>query len=547
VNATSRTRFAVTAAALSALALGACHGGGAATGEVAIPLCATTNLGPAPLRRLTRFEYGRTLADLTGADPSVADTLPPDEETLGFDDIATAYSVSTLHAQRYLEVAEDQATSLVAQPDRLAAFAGCDPSAGDSTCVDAFVRAFGRRAWRRPLDGDEVQAMNQLYSDTSDTGPADGLSAVIAAMLQSPQFLYRPEPAADGVPSPQPLDGQALATRLAYMLWGSGPDQALLDAADAGRLDSEAGLLAEADRLLADARSADVFAHFAAEWWELGTLPGLDKDRSLYRTWTDDTPAALAEETRRFLVDAWQGTPTVASLLTAPTTFVDANLAAFYGLPAPDGDGYQKVALDPTRGSGMLTQGSFLATHAKADQTSPVLRGKFVRARLFCNPPAPPPPDIVIRPPTVDPRLSTRQRFMMHVEDPTCAGCHNFMDPIGFGFEHWDAAGRWRDVDGGQPVDSTGMLVATDVDGPFDGVVDLASHLARSDQVRACAATEWFRYAFGRSEETDGDTCTIQALTAELSRPGGDFRSLVRVTVRMPAFRTRPAVMEAQP
>src|SRR6185369_14442920 len=139
--------------------------------------------------------------------------------------------------------------------------------------------------------------------------------------------------------------------------------------------------------------------------------------------------------------DAWQGSPTVGALLTSPSTFVDASLAAFYGVPAGAGAGFEKVALDPTRAAGMLTQGSFLATHAKADQTSPVLRGKFVRARLFCNPPMPPPPDIVVMPPTVDPRLSTRQRFAQHTADARCASCHLQMDPIGFTFEHYDAAG----------------------------------------------------------------------------------------------------------
>jgi hypothetical protein len=547
VSTASGRTLAIVIAVAGSVMTASCHGSGGATGgAVAVPLCATTNLGAAPLRRLTRFEYGRTLHDLLGADPSVASQLPPDEETLGFDDIATAYSVSALHTMSYLEVAEAQAASLVGQPQRLTAFAGCDPTGGDGACVDAFIAGFGRQAWRRPLDPDEAQAMRQLYDDTSDTGPADGLSAVVAAMLQAPQFLYRPEPPAAGAPPLQPLDGHALATRLAYLLWGSGPDQALLDAADAGKLDTDDGLTAEADRLLADDRSAELFAHFSSEWWELETLPGLDKDRSLYRTWTDGTPAALGEETQAFLTAAWHGSPTVAALVTAPSTFVDADLAAYYGLPAPAGDGFQKVALDPTRAAGMLTQGSFLATHADPDQTSPVLRGKFVRARLFCTPPSPPPPDIVIRPPAVDPRLSTRQRFAQHVADPTCSGCHNFMDPIGFGFEHFDAAGRWRDVDGGQPVDATGMLTGTDVDGAFDGVADLASHLARSAEVRDCVATQWFRYAFGRSEVTPGDLCTIGALSTALGGPGGDVKALVRATVRMPAFRTlTPA--EAQP
>jgi hypothetical protein len=528
-------------ATTAVLALGACGRSGGGTTTETFPLCAA-DPGPAPLRRITRFEYGRTLADLTGVDPSVSGQLPPDEETLGYDDIATAYSVSSLHAERYLEVAEQAASALTADGARMTALAGCDPTAGDPACVSAFVDGFGRRAWRRPLDDDERQAMIDLFGATADPGPTDGLAAVVAAMLQSPQFLYRPEPAAVGAAASQPVDGHALATRLSYLLTGAGPDDQLLAAADAGDLDTETGLLAQTDRLLTDGRAAELFVHFATEWWELEDVPSLEKDQSLYRTWTDATPAALAEETRLFLTDAWQGSPTLATLLTEPATFADASLAGYYGLPAPVGDGYQKIALDPTRAAGMLTQGSFLAEHAKADQTSPVLRGKFVRAQLFCTPPQPPPPSVVVRPPEVDPRLSTRQRFAQHTADPFCASCHVFMDPIGFSFEHYDAGGRWRDIDGGQAVDATGMLTGTDVDGPLDGVPSLATRLAMSAEVATCTATQWFRYAFGRSEESHGDLCAIDTLAKALSGPDGDFKKMVRQTVRTAAFRNLPPV-----
>jgi hypothetical protein len=518
----------------------ACHGGGDTTTNGA-PLCAAEP-GPAPLRRMTRFEYGRTIADLTGVAATVADTLPPDEETMDFDDIAAAYSVSSLHAARYLDVAEQAGAALAADATRLTAYAGCDPTGGDAACVAAFVGGFGRRTWRRALGADEQAAMLQLYADTADPGPTDGLGAVIAAMLQAPQFLYRPEPPVAGAAAPVPLDGPALATRLSYLLTGAGPDETLLADAEAGMLATEGGLLAETDRLLADPRAADLFVHFASEWWEVESITGVDKNRSLYRTWTDATPGALAEETQMFLADAWQSGAPLTALLTAPVTFADASLAAYYGLPAPTGSGYQRIALDPARAAGMLTQGSFLAVHAKADQTSPVLRGKFVRAQLFCSPPTPPPPTIVVSPPVVDPTLPTRQRFAQHTADPMCASCHEFMDPIGFAFEHYDAAGRWRDTDADLPVDATGTLANTDVDGPLDGVPSLATKLAASAEVARCAAAQWFRYAFGRSEQASGDNCAIDALASALTAPGGDFKQMVRQTVRMAAFRTLPPV-----
>jgi hypothetical protein len=521
--------------------LAGCHGGGAPTTTAGAPLCAA-DPGPAPLRRMTRFEYGRALADLTGVDASVSQNLPPDEETLDFDDIATAYSVSSLHAQRYLDTAEKAASALLADPTRLASFGACDPTAGDATCVTTFTAAFGRRAWRRPLTDDEQQAMAQLYAATADPTPADGVAGLVAAMLQAPQFLYRPE--ASGTTS-QPVDGYALATRLAFMLTGAPPDPNLLAAAERGDLASEAGLLVQTDRLLSQGRAAELFVHFASERWEVEGVTGIDKNRSLYRNWTDATPAALATQASLFLTDAWNNGPTLAALLTAPVTFADTSLAATYGLPDPGGSGFQRIALDPTRAAGMLTQAAFLAVHAKADQTSPVLRGKFVRAQLFCRPPPPPPPTIVVAPPVVDPRLPTRARFAQHTADAFCAGCHALMDPIGFAFEHQDAAGAWRDTDADQPVDATGVLAGTDVDGTLDGIPRLAARLAGSAQVATCAATQWFRYAFGRSEQTDGDLCTISALAAALSAPGGDFKKMVRQTVRMAAFRN--LAPESQP
>jgi hypothetical protein len=491
---------------------------------------------------MTRFEYGRAASDLTSVDPSVAQQLPPDEETMGYDDIAAAYSVSSLHAQRYLDAAEAAAAALVGNPTLLATFAACDPTAGDAGCVASFTSAFGRRAWRRALTADEQQAMAQLYTATADPGPADGVAGVVTAMLQAPQFLYRPEPAGTAT---QPLDGYALATRLSFTLTGAPPDEELLQAAEHGELASEAGLLAQTDRLLAQGRAAELFVHFASEWWEVEPVSGIDKNRSLYRSWTDATPAALSTETSLFLTAAWNSGPTLASLLTAPVTFVDSSLAAYYGLPDPGGTGYQRVGLDPTRAAGMLTQGSFLAVHAKADQTSPVLRGKFVRAQLFCTPPPPPPPTVVVAPPVVDPRLPTRERFAQHTADPFCAGCHLGMDPIGFAFEHEDAIGVWRDTDADQPVDATGSLTGTDVDGNLDGIPSLATKLAGSAQVATCAATQWFRYAFGRSEQTSGDLCAISALAAALSAPDGDFKKMVRQTVRMSAFRN--LAPESQP
>lgn len=506
--------------------------------NVSTPICVEpgAEVGPAPLRRLTRFEYGRTVQGLTGVDPAIADNLPPDEVSQGFDNLAEAYSVSSLHATKYLEVAEKIASALLADRERLNAFAGCDPTA-EPSCVEPFVRAFGRQAYRRPLLAEELASLLTLQQKTADPDAAAGVSAVVATVLQAPQFLYRPEAPRTPDAGAVPLDDYGLATRLSYLIVAAAPDEQLLAAAEGGALQSDVGLVAEAERLLQAPQAASAFGHFVSQWWGLESLSELEKDRALFRQWSSELPAAFAEETRLFLADAWRRGPTLRALLGSPATFVDANLASFYGYPLPRASGFQRIELDPTRAFGLLTQGAFLATHAKPNQTSPVHRGQFVRARLFCSPPPPPPSDIVVRPPTVDPRLSTRERFLQHEADPLCAGCHQLMDPIGLAFEHFDATGRYRDVDAGKPIDASGALTGTDVDGALDGVASLSARLIESQEVRRCVATQWFRYAFGRTEQTSADRCTIDALGQILEKGEGDLRHLIRATVQQSIFR----------
>jgi hypothetical protein len=497
------------------------------------PVCHAddSSLGHTPLRRLTRFEYGRTLADLSGVDPVTTADLPPDEKSLGFDDIAEAHSISALHVSKYLEVADRVAEALVSDQDRLRAFASCDPVA-DAACVEPFVRAVGRRVFRRSPSEDEVAALLALHVATMEPSPREGVTAVVSALLQAPQFLYRVETGA-GVDF-----GPVLASRLSYLLTASAPDDELLLAAENGELSDDAALLAQAERLLSTPRAAEAFGHFMSQWWNLDQLDTLEKDRSLYRTWTDALPAAFAAETRHFIEAAWAEGPTLATFFAAPHTYADAELADFYGFEPASARGFQRVTPRSGRASGLFTQGAFLATHAKGNQTSPVLRGKFIRERLFCTTPPPPPPDIVVRPPVVDPRSSTRERFAAHTVEPRCAVCHTLMDPIGFSFEHYDATGRYRDTDASKPVDATGVLSRTDVDRTLDGVPSLAAALLESAQVRTCVATQWFRYAFGRQESAgDGDACAIASLSAALATHRGDLRAAMRATITSPLFR----------
>ena len=330
-----------------------------------------------------------------------------------------------------------------------------------------------------------------------------------------------------------------LATRLSYLLRGSMPDAALFDAAANGRLSAPADLAREARRMMNDERAHAIVSTFHAEWLGLDKLPAADKDAVIYPMYTPALTDAFAKETSRFIDEVvWNREGTLGALLTAPYTFGDASLASFYGLPAPAADGL--ILTGGTQRAGLLTQGAFLAVYGKANQSDPVHRGRFVRERMLCTTPPPPPQNIAIRPPELDPRLTTRQRFDQHTSDPACSGCHELLDPIGFGFEHYDGIGRWRDMEGGQPVDGSGALSGTDVDGAFDGAVQLAGKLAHSTDVQACYATQWFRFGYGRGE-TDADGCSLNQLTTSFVAANGDVRELIVALTQTDAFRYRRA------
>jgi hypothetical protein len=221
--------------------------------------------------------------------------------------------------------------------------------------------------------------------------------------------------------------------------------------------------------------------------------------------------------------------------LTAPYTFVNGPLAQYYGLPGVSGDAFVKVPLDGTHRAGILSQGGLLSLLGKADQTSPVHRGKFVREQLLCDDLPPPPADLMIKPPELSATLTTRQRFTQHSADIACSGCHRLMDPIGLGFESFDGAGLYRASENGQPIDDSGQVNDSDAGGPFTGVAELAAKLAGSDDVRACVAAKWFRYGYGRGETT-ADACTLQRLQGGFAASGGRIQDLLVALTQSDAF-----------
>jgi hypothetical protein len=512
-------------------------------------LCTTPSPGAAPLRRLTQAEYNNTVRDLLGDSSNPAAAFPPDQKVGAFSNTAISLTVSPLLAQGYETAAEQLASRAIGN---LAALSSCDTATiGEDACATQFIATFGKRAFRRVLTQDETTGLLALYqANKAGADYNNGIQAVIEAILQSAPFLYRAEfgDAARALAGPPgsggvvPLTSYEIASRLSYFLWGSMPDDALFAAADRNQLLTADQIAAQATRMLADPKAHPAVDEFFGEWLGVDDIDNAPKDPATYAIYTPQVRDAMQSETLAF-VDwvMWQSDATVGTLLTSPVTFANASLAQVYGVQGVTGDAMQKVQLDPAQRAGIITQGAVLTVLAKPDRSSPVLRGKFVREKLLCQTVSPPPQNIVITPPPVTPGVSTREMFSMHSTVEPCKSCHALMDPIGFGFEHYDGIGRWRTVDQGQPVDASGTLSASDVNGTFDGAVALAKKLAQSKEVSDCVATQWFRYAIGRGDTTE-DACTLQSLKQSMSGSKSDMRKLLVAITQADTFRYRPAV-----
>ena len=513
-----------------------------AMGSHADAVCTTPSPGDAPLRRLTQAEYNNTVRDLLGDSSNPANSFPPDQKVGEFSNTAIALTVSPLLAQSFESAAETLAANAVAN---LKSLTTCDTAVtGEDGCAQTFIATFGKRAFRRALTTDEQTGLFALYQTNRDGADYNnGIQSVIEAMLQSAPFLYRVEFGAAGDGGDVvPLTSTEMASRLSYFLWGSMPDDTLFAAADADRLVTAEQVSAQATRMLADPKAHPAVGQFFNEWLGVGNIASASKDPATYATYSVAVRDAMQSETLAF-VDwlMWTSDAKVDTLLTAPVSFLNASLASFYGVPNVTGDSLQRVELDPTQRAGIVTQGSVLTVLAKADRSSPVLRGKFVRETLLCQTISPPPQNIVITPPSVTPGVSTRELFTMHSQIQPCKGCHALMDPIGFGFENYDGVGRWRTVDQGQPIDATGTLSASDVNGDFDGAVALAKRLAQSQEVHDCVATQWFRYAIGRGD-TQNDACSLQSLKSQFASSGSDMKQLLAAITQTDTFRYRPRV-----
>ncbi len=507
--------------------------------------------GPLALQHLTKAELRNTIADLLGASPAAVDAaladMPADEAsmTTGYLDAST---YSQLQTQKIQSVAE-----ALAAPPAGALSADCiAPAAGAAatTCATGFVGSFGRRAFRRPLTAAESDALLGVFNAAIGLGfdfPG-AIKEVVVAALQSPNFLYHWEvgdAVAPRVGNLITLTPYQVASRLSYLLWQTMPDDALLAAADNAQLATPAQILAQANRMLGDARAQAGVVNFSRQWLALTNIESLYEDPTVYPSFTAAEPLAFGAELNRFVSSVLlpSGDGTLKTLLTAPYTYEDdAAAAAIYGGTATAAPG-SPLPLDPTERAGVLTQLAFLATYSQPLLTDPLARGLAVWRQLLCAEPASATHvafDANAIDVTAPRRAQYAQIYAQQSAPGTCAACHASFDPLGFAFENYDMIGGYRTVDNGHPIDPSGTTVTpagTTIS--FKNAVELVNALAVNDEVKWCVTRQWFRFVLGRMEST-ADLGSMQlAYRAGAAVPGFSVREMLTSLVQTQAFRFR--------
>ncbi len=487
--------------------------------------------GSVAMRRLNNTEYANTISDLLSvSQPSV--TFPVEGRAQGYDTLSDALAVSPIHIEAYLDAADEVVEELFATDPGGVQTGWCDYQTGDAavneSCAQTIAADFAELAWRRSLvdwpDGEPTSGYADLLSEggkLADFPLETRLRTALAAVLVSPRFIYRVE-FSDGAGN---LDTPSLASRLSYFLWSSAPDARLLggDLQDAGQIETELARMQSDERF-------DRFMHrFSDMWLELEKLSGIERDADLYPGFSADLVPAMIEETVGSFTNYFRSADApLADFLTATST-PPASLQELYG--------------DSPR-RGLLTQASILTLTAVSNRTAPVKRGMYVLERILCAPPPPPPEAAIamIREDLEnDETLTERERLALHRADPSCAGCHAMMDPIGLGFENYDAIGAYRVVDGsGTDVDATGVLPLADGgDVAFGDATELIDILAEDERFPSCVARQLLTYGAGRTFESRSDEALIEVVREFAGGDEATFQDMMRSVVLSDGFRRR--------
>ncbi len=505
------------------------------------PASETMQPGPRLLRRLSHVEYQNTVATIFPYAAELELNFAPDNVVEDFSNNADALIVFPLLGDQYRETAETLG-QVFAQ--NLAHHLDCNPDeAGAAACVSELLGGFATQIFRRPLSAEEAQRYFDIwFSIATEDGYLTGIQWMMTAMLQSPHFLYRSEVGRWQDTGYYALTAYEIATELAYNLTGNPPDDALYAAASSGALLTEETILEHANRLMQTHAGSHQFWVFMQTWLGLEQLEQVTRSPEVYPELTPSIRESMLGQTQRLTREAFNG-GLLQELFDNPNTYLNEELARFYGIEMDttdmDSGGYARVSQNEKYRGGLLTEGSFLATYAKANSSSPIHRGILVREKLFCQHLPPPPANLDTSPPEMDLSKSTRERYIEHAQNPACNGCHNLIDPIGFAFEHFDGIGRYRELDGIHSIDDQGeILHSAHTNGLVDGALGLSQALAQSEDVQDCFTQQWLRYTYGLHDEALLDT-TQSILSQDFIEEGGHLQNGLLAMVRTPHFRLR--------
>jgi hypothetical protein len=504
------------------------------------------------IRRLTHSQYNNTLRDLLGDQTRPADGFPKEDFVHGFKNAAEAQGVPPLLAEAYSDAAERAARGAFRGGDHQD-LVSCKPAVPtDAACAGTFVREFGAKAFRRPLNAQEAGVYTELLMREAARVKdfLGGAQIVVEAMLQSPNFLFRTEH------GPGSEFGQfETASRLSYFLWDTMPSAELRAAAEAGKLGTTAEIEAAAREMFKDHRARASMDEFLAQWLRFDRALTATRERRLFRDFNTELAAAMTEETRQlFNYLVWEGRD-FREFFSADYTFPSSALAELYGMPQP-AEEYARVSYPADSGrAGVLGHGTILTLTSSPSDTSPTGRGVFVREHFLCHVVPPPPPGVNTTLPEVTESkpLTNRQRLEIHLNSAPCRSCHMLMDPIGVGFEQYDAIGRHRDKltlefqKEGEGDDEKNKTVVVNLDldttahvsgienSAFSTPKELGRILANDPTCQRCVVKQLFRYAMGR-EEKAGDQAAIDAMLARFQSTGFQFRELMIALVTSEPF-----------
>ena len=498
--------------------------------------------GRVTMRRLNRTEYNNTVRDLTGLDLRLANDFPSDDVGNGFDNIGDVLSLPPILMEKYLAAAKQIADEVMKSPD--AAKKVFPRQASDPKNIDEVVEAaranassFAQRAFRRPLEAGETERLFNLMRVAWDSNATkeEIMQTLITAILASPHFIYRveeddPQDFVDGV---RPLNDFELASRLSYFLWSSMPDDPLLERAKEGKLHTAEQLHAEVDRMLADPKAKALVENFAGQWLQLRDLEAMSPDPAKFASFDATLRGSMRRETELLFSSILDENRSILELLGADYTYVDERLAKHYGIEGVSGNEFKKVNLMGKR-RGVLMHGSILLLTSNPTRTSPVKRGKWVLENLLAEPPPPPPPNVPELGAAGETLGTLRQQMEQHRVNPNCAVCHVKMDAVGVGLENFDAIGAWRDADGREKIDPSGILPGGRT---FSGPLDLVQILVEDKKAEfaRCLSLKMLTYALGRGLGV-ADRCTISSIVDNLEKDDYRFATLIKSIVTSPPF-----------